>query len=347
MTPSDRFDRVATGDPLRIPAPRANAWSDAARVVLTGERDVRVPDLPPGPPSTLVCTVLNTSGADKPERSVMRVSGAGIDPATVPLEFQRTPVLLADVPAAAIDRFVILLEPIKNGKCGRAAHAGLAVVDLNVLDADHLAAVPVAGDSTKLVSTNVAATPVVWKESGTGTKKAVVHLARYRAPVLLAGGAGTQNFTAATTPGTPFVLSGFGSSGGFNGAVESTGAGFDLPLPVGPGVWLVTANVAGKITPFAASGTRRLKMHLLVIETGTTTVVSDYGGDFLGEQTYDGTVTPVERWGDVVIGGTHQRVVTLTQERRLAIGIDYENTTGSALDPPAITLAEISALQLG
>lgn len=87
---------------------------------------------------------------------------------------QQRPIFEASAPAAATDQFVITTEPIVGQQIGRAVCAGLAVVQIDVSDAGHTRAVPVASETGFLASAASGGVPILWKEAGTGVLWSVV-----------------------------------------------------------------------------------------------------------------------------------------------------------------------------
>ena len=93
--------------------------------------------------------------------------------------FQEQVAIEGDAPGGAGEIFVVLLEPLGEDEIGHAAIAGAVQVQIDVTDAGHAFAQTDAADTDKLVSAASAAAgtvPILWKESGTGTKWAVVLL---------------------------------------------------------------------------------------------------------------------------------------------------------------------------
>lgn len=71
-------------------------------------------------------------------------------------------------------KFAIVQQPIASGEIGVAVIAGATQVQINVTDADHKFADIKDGDNTQLESAASGSARILWKESGTGTKWAVV-----------------------------------------------------------------------------------------------------------------------------------------------------------------------------
>lgn len=118
--------------------------------------------------------VRNDTGADLPARRVLRIGDPVLDASDYPHEVRRTPAFSGEAPTAADDVFAITEGPIKDGEYGRATVLGVAVVDLNVTDAAHTHAAPAAGVTATLATGTSGAAVILQKESGTGTKRAVV-----------------------------------------------------------------------------------------------------------------------------------------------------------------------------
>jgi hypothetical protein len=93
-------------------------------------------------------------------------------------EFRENAALAATIPDADTDagRFAILLEAIPEDGFGRAMLAGVAPVQLEVVDEDHAFADVTDGIAWKLTTADAGGAQILWKESGTGTKWGLVRL---------------------------------------------------------------------------------------------------------------------------------------------------------------------------
>lgn len=81
----------------------------------------------------------------------------------------------ARIPTAAdSDRFAITAAAIPNGQIGPAILAGVVPVQIEVSQAWHRGAKAIVGDRTKLRSASGGGARVLWVESGTGTKWALI-----------------------------------------------------------------------------------------------------------------------------------------------------------------------------
>jgi hypothetical protein len=180
------LQRVTQGQPLRIQSATWNALVDAARIV--NRQGVRVggdaiaDTLTP----TLEIWILNnvsTSGNFLPAGSVLSVG----PPATTPFNFQDTPALTGNTPnlgGSTSNVICVTTEPIYAGAVGRAVVVGPVEVTVDVSDILHTRATTTNG-TAKLVSTNsVEGYRIIWRESGTGERKAIVLLsARVDLPI--------------------------------------------------------------------------------------------------------------------------------------------------------------------
>ncbi|HUS48333.1 MAG TPA: hypothetical protein VM098_09440 [Phycisphaerae bacterium] len=172
----DTLNKVQPGDPLKIPAATFNSMIDAAAAHRARAHDVR--QLPqPAVPHNTVLLVQNSSGADRDRGEVLGIDGVVISPTDNQDEFEQRFALDGATPTADhAGRFVVLAEPIPTGELGRAYVAGACPVRIDVQDEAHLYADVTDGDASKLTSGAFGSALILWAESGTGTKWAVVQL---------------------------------------------------------------------------------------------------------------------------------------------------------------------------
>jgi len=88
----------------------------------------------------------------------------------------KSPVFSGETPDAEDNKIVLCPHPIGTTSVRTAVIRGPAFVNLDVTDATHGYARPIVGDVTKLRSHASLGHEVLWKDSGTGTKDAVVDL---------------------------------------------------------------------------------------------------------------------------------------------------------------------------
>ena len=121
--------------------------------------------------------VKNTSAAGVSRYGILGISGIVFDPQTALPAFTSRVVFEGAVPAedAYTDgRFVICAEPIRPGGIGRAWADGIVITKISVSDEAHVYASLKDGDASQLESSQTGLCTILWKESGTGTKWAVI-----------------------------------------------------------------------------------------------------------------------------------------------------------------------------
>ncbi len=167
--------RVQNGDEVSLSANAYNAWCDAAedlqsrRMSQTGvaRPERRVPD---------VVLVRNDSGADVDRYGILGIDGPIITPTDNLDEFKNRVTLKGVLPTSAhADAFVVLLEPLADGVIGEAIISGVCQVQIDVASAADTTCGADVDDTAKLKS-GAGSNSILWKESGTGTKWAVVRI---------------------------------------------------------------------------------------------------------------------------------------------------------------------------
>ena len=131
--------------------------------------------------------VQNNSGTLVERFGVLGVDGVVVDHATNDAEFLNRVMLDGNEPAIETHRgnFVVCLEPIDDGKVGRCAVVGLVQVQVDVVnELDEYADIKDA-DLAKLQSSAAGSARIIWKETGTGTKWALVAMGEPGGPLRL------------------------------------------------------------------------------------------------------------------------------------------------------------------
>lgn len=173
---ADWSGKVRPGDPLRMPAATLNNAIDAARA----ERGHRFDRDRPGAITSLyspaIVRILNQTGSSLDVGSVVKLGSPIIDPTENLDEWQAKPSFAGEVPDADDNHFAVLLEPIAAGEIGRAVVDGMAQVRIDVADEGHGFAAPAASFTDQLASASTGAAKILWKEAGTGLKRATVQL---------------------------------------------------------------------------------------------------------------------------------------------------------------------------
>lgn len=212
--------KVEPGQPLDYPAEFFNVQIDVAQSFLSktgataaGFQRQRDPD---------VVKVKNASGADVDRFGVLEVTGVVFTPTDNEDEFKNNFALTGGTPSTNLENFVVLLEPIPDGKFGRAIISGVTPVKIDVVDADHQFARAKSASAAELESGRGPAR-IIWKESGTGSKWSLVRLGDSGTEFVLckpqadiaAGGSGLcvvwQNATTPTTETISLVHDWMGS----------------------------------------------------------------------------------------------------------------------------------------
>lgn len=170
--------KVAKGQAFAPKADTWNAFIDAAQFVRQRQTGM-ISDIMPGGGLSGIVLIRNASGEDQNQLAILGIDDLAIQPeseeSTQRFRTER-PVFdckkIGDIDSAKHHemRFVIIQEPIKNSKCGRAMIAGLSPIRLDVKDEQHEYASPLLSDTTKLQTACDGPCRIVWKETGTGEK---------------------------------------------------------------------------------------------------------------------------------------------------------------------------------
>ena len=161
----DSLRKVRRGDPLEIPAETFNTFIDAARDYQnrtqnrhsTNRQELR---------QTGTLLVRNGSGQDRQRFEVLAIDRPIILPSDNLWSFQDQVAVVGIVPDEDqhIGRFVILLEPLRDGMIGRAVVSGVTAVRLNVLDEEHDWADIEDGETDSLKTDIAGSAFILWKE---------------------------------------------------------------------------------------------------------------------------------------------------------------------------------------
>jgi hypothetical protein len=129
-----------------------------------------------GEPLTPACRVLvrNDTGGSLAAFSILTLGAPIISAVDYPHDVRRDPLFPGTTPAAITDISAVTIEPLADGAIGRAVVMGATVCDIDVTDAGHGYATPKASYNTMLASAASGPARIIWKATGTGTKRAVV-----------------------------------------------------------------------------------------------------------------------------------------------------------------------------
>jgi hypothetical protein len=180
------LEKVKPGQKFKPSASAWNAFVDAANDsrFRRGETPPRQPDRPVVPATMLL---QNVAGVSVPWYGILSIDGQ--DPMVSPdddlVEFQQRPAITGVAPSGPGEAFAVALLPVADQDIVPAAVAGVVQVQVDVTDEGHGFATTAAGDTDKLVSDLVTGARILWKESGTGVKWALISL-----PAIPSGGGG-------------------------------------------------------------------------------------------------------------------------------------------------------------
>lgn len=167
----DAFKKVLAGQKLQIPAAAYNAFLEQARPAKAEfGAEAR------GSRGWPWVRVKNTSGAARARFSILGIDTPIVTPTANLGEFKRGVALKGITPTTASHtaKFVVLDEPLANNKTGWAIAAGPAIC--KVTGAAQSFAEVTNSDATKLTMSATGSARVLWAESGTGERWAVVRL---------------------------------------------------------------------------------------------------------------------------------------------------------------------------
>lgn len=211
---SDPLKHVTPGDGpgMLFRADSFNLHQDAARDYLRrrmGKTGAGIPDLGRIFPSLTVDLFNPASSIETLDAYSVVTYGNLLTPiddaSNLRDQSSEDPCFQLGTPAAATDQFLVTLEPIAGQKIGRAVLAGLAVVQIDVTDASHTRAVPVAGETGHLASAASGGVPIVWKPSGTGLLWCWVRIDETGSGFDLGGGSGSGANAGGSGGGTTAV----------------------------------------------------------------------------------------------------------------------------------------------
>lgn len=172
---SDIFAKVNRGQPLRFRADTYNALIDAAIDYRKRSRSFgEAGRIAANDADTIL--VRNVSGEGRSLCDVLGVSDVIVSPSDSLNEFQNAVAFDCVTPDVSLHkgRFVVLAEPIPDGKIGRAWASGVCPVRIAVASESHTKADISDGVSDRLASGDEGAVEILWTGSGTGTKWSVV-----------------------------------------------------------------------------------------------------------------------------------------------------------------------------
>jgi hypothetical protein len=211
------FTKLRQGQ--RWPGPSAsfhNATVDAIEAVRALQQGSGDDEREPARRNTNIVTVKNNSGGDVNRFGVLGINDALFTPTDNGDLFKSRVIINGDTPSALHQgRFVVLLEPIADGKLGRGYVAGTIPCKIDVIDTSHdFADVKPADDVSLKSRGGYGSARILYKESGTGVKLAYVELTpaapgvHFYVALTQTGGSNGTDTTAATWTYTAVSVTG-------------------------------------------------------------------------------------------------------------------------------------------
>ncbi len=175
----DVLKKVKSGDSLAIPAAAYNAFVDAAQFIQDRRHDRASQGLSAMRHSCRV-RIKNATASAVARFGVLGISSVLFTPTDNLTSFQNEVLLAGVAPTAAhAGRFAVLLEPLDVGQVGTAVIDGVCIAQVYAATLEEAALTTCdakAGDATQLQITASGTAQVLYRQSGTGTKWAVVRL---------------------------------------------------------------------------------------------------------------------------------------------------------------------------
>ncbi len=151
---ADELQPVQAGDALNISAKTFNTLLDSARdwkLKARGRVGAGPHQNDPMVAGNLVW-ISNTTGGTLPIWSVVTPTGTAISPVDAPLEARKTPVFTVSAPVTTDDVVLVTIEPVADGKLGRALCDGYGVAQVDISSTTHKYARPSPGNIFQLES---------------------------------------------------------------------------------------------------------------------------------------------------------------------------------------------------
>lgn len=181
----DTFKRFQKGQRLKIPAGQANAWTDAA-LAHRRRQGNRSTSFESRPPDVGLILIRNNSGEAVPRGGVLGIGDAIINPDDNLTGFLSEIAVEGELPTTAdhTGKFAILLEPLGEGKIGRAVASGdvPALVAVESGEEDWGFVDVSEGDVGAVRMATTGGAQILWKESGTGEVWAYVRISKRSCP---------------------------------------------------------------------------------------------------------------------------------------------------------------------
>ena len=191
---------VSPNEPFEPGAGTWNAFIDAAKYAQSMRGALKPLPSPVQAEKPATALIRNDTGDPLPIFGIVSIGDNIFNPATDESEWQNSIIVEGNLAATAGEPFGVALDTVDENGVGLIATAGLVQCIVEVSDASHGYATTRASSNAKLDSTAnpLGAAKIIWKQSGTGTKKAFILL-----PISSDSASAPITFTPQTaTPGT-------------------------------------------------------------------------------------------------------------------------------------------------
>ncbi|MFA6134548.1 MAG: hypothetical protein WC869_11090 [Phycisphaerae bacterium] len=171
------LDKVSAGQPIRIGARFFNDVKDMVRDYRNNRVGFGATSKAGGAPGGTIL-VRNDSGETRQRFDILGVTDTLYTVAQNPDTYKNRPAVKGLVPttSAHTGRFVVLLQPLLAGDIGQACAVGVVPVQINVVSEAHTFAEVTNSQCGYLTSGTSGSAVILAKDSGTGTKWAIVKI---------------------------------------------------------------------------------------------------------------------------------------------------------------------------
>ena len=168
---------VKPGDPLKIAADDWNVMLGVADAARRGQLSMSTQPRYGSTPYGVIVPVKNGTGSDVSRFNAMAISGPIITYSDNAQNFKNEIAFDgATMSSSYLGKFAVAQETIASGKIGACLVSGVTQAEITVGDANHTHVDVDTAGGAKLVSAFGGAGQILWKESGTGTKWALIRV---------------------------------------------------------------------------------------------------------------------------------------------------------------------------
>lgn len=165
----DAFKRAQAGQPLELSARAYNAMLDAAQGLKNKRHDILQPGAEQFRQADIVF-VRNDTGYDQSRFAVLGINGVIFTPDDNLREFQTRVAFTGVAPDGSHrGKFLVLLDPLKDGKIGRAWASGVCPAQIELVDPSHRYCDVIDGDTSKLRSCGTGTASILYPGSAGGS----------------------------------------------------------------------------------------------------------------------------------------------------------------------------------